>query len=58
MKNLHLRLDILRAHNKFCEKQVLFMTCVKKIKEMTRKQSFLTPNFLFLTHDTKNIGFR
>jgi hypothetical protein len=54
---LHLRLDILVVQTMFREKLRFFVACVKKTKEMPRKQPFLTPKFVFLTHDTKNVGF-
>jgi hypothetical protein len=57
MGNLHSHLNILCALTKFRE-NLIFCGLCKKTKKILGKQPFLTPNFVFLTHDTKNVGFR
>jgi hypothetical protein len=52
-----LRINMLRAHIKSCEKPTFFVTCVKKINKTSRTQLFLTEKFVFFTNDTQNIGF-
>jgi hypothetical protein len=45
------------VHTQSFMKTRLFVACVKNKKNLG-KQPFLTPNLVFLTHDTKNVGFR
>jgi hypothetical protein len=44
-----LRINILRAHIKSCEKPIFFVTCVKKEKEKSLTQLFYTKICLFYT---------
>jgi hypothetical protein len=53
----HLRINILRAHIKSCEKPTFFVTCVKKTNKTFPTQPFFTQTFVFFTDDTQNVGF-
>ena len=47
---------MLRGHIKFHGKPIYFVTYVKRQKDALQK-SFLAPNFVFSTQDTKYLGF-
>jgi hypothetical protein len=47
-----LRINILRAHIKSCEKPIFFVTCVKKTNKTSRTQPFFTEKIVFFTDDT------
>jgi hypothetical protein len=56
MKFLHLRLDILCVHTKLRKKTTIFVAYGKG-QNKCHVKTFLTPKFVFLTHEIKNNGF-
>jgi hypothetical protein len=51
--NLARTLDILCARGKFRRKPTFFVSCVKKIKKLSRATSILAQKIVFFTHNIK-----
>ena len=56
-KNWHLHLDVLCANDKFCEKPINFVACLKKEKNVSWKALF-SKKIIIFTHNIKNLDFQ